>query len=60
MPSDVRYAVAKAMLNAKGYGLERVRGSHHIFVKPGVKTFSLPVHHGKVKAAYVRQIEKLP
>lgn len=47
------------MLEAKGYLLDRVNGSHHVFVKPGVDTFSLPVHHGKVKFNYVRKIQKL-
>jgi predicted RNA binding protein YcfA (HicA-like mRNA interferase family) len=60
MPSETRFAAVKAALKAKGYILERVRGSHRIFVKPGVKTFSIPVHHGKVLDVYVRQIEKLP
>lgn len=47
------------MLQAKGDALKRVNGSHHVFVKVGVETFSLPVHHGKVKCSYVRKIEKL-
>ena len=47
------------MLEAKGYFLHRVTGSHHVFKKPGVGSFAVPVHHGKVKAVYVRQIEKL-
>ena len=47
------------MLEAKGYFHYRVKGSHHNFVKPGVRTFSLPVHHGKVNYVYIRQIEKL-
>jgi predicted RNA binding protein YcfA (HicA-like mRNA interferase family) len=60
MPSEVRYAQVKRMLESRGYALHRVRGSHHVFKKPGVATFVVPVHHGKVKHAYVRQIETLP
>jgi len=47
------------MLEAKGYHLARINGSHHIFVKPGVRHESIPVHQEKVKPHYVRQIEKL-
>jgi predicted RNA binding protein YcfA (HicA-like mRNA interferase family) len=42
------------MLQAKGYFPVRVNGSQHVFVKPGAAAFSLPVHHGKAKYAYVR------
>jgi len=47
------------MLEAKGYRLERIRGSHHVFGKPGSWPVVIPVHHGKVKHAYVRKIEKI-
>lgn len=35
--------VVKALL-AAGFRLDRVNGSHHILVKPGVCTVSVPVH----------------
>ncbi len=47
------------MLEAKGFFLHRIAGSHHVFKKPGVGSFVVPVHRGKVKPVYVRQIEKL-
>ncbi len=47
------------MLEAKGYFLHRITGSHHLFKKPHVGSFSVPVHNGKVKPVYVKQIEKL-
>lgn len=59
MPSLVRFAVVTQMLEAKGYFLSRVAGSHHIFRKTGVGTFSVPVHNAKVKPCYVKKIEKL-
>ena len=34
-------------------------GSHHYFTKPGQPPFSIPVHDGKVKPYYVRQVEKV-
>jgi predicted RNA binding protein YcfA (HicA-like mRNA interferase family) len=59
MASDVRFPEARRMLEARGYLLHRVTGSHHVFKKPGVGSFVVPVHHGKVKAVYVKQIQKL-
>jgi predicted RNA binding protein YcfA (HicA-like mRNA interferase family) len=46
-------------LERAGYQLVRVSGSHHIFTKPDRPLLSIPVHRGKVKPFYVRQIEKL-
>lgn len=60
MASDVRYAVVAKMLNDKGYYFDRARGSHHTFVKPGIRSFTFPVHHNRVKHVYVRQIQNLP
>ena len=59
MPSPVRFSLVKRMLEAKGYRLLRCGGSHYQFVKPGVGTFTVPVHHNLVKVIYVRKIEKL-
>jgi predicted RNA binding protein YcfA (HicA-like mRNA interferase family) len=47
------------MLEGAGYSLVRISGSHHIFAKPGCELVSIPVHRGKVKPFYVRQIEKI-
>jgi len=60
MPSPVRFAVVKRLLEAKGYVLERIRGSHHVFVKPGSQNLVIPVHRGRVKPVYVREAEKAP
>jgi len=59
MPSEKRFSVVRKMLEDKGYTLARISGSHHVFVKPGSLPVSIPVHSGKVKAFYVRKIEKL-
>jgi predicted RNA binding protein YcfA (HicA-like mRNA interferase family) len=48
------------MLEAAGWRYDRTTGSHHIFVKPGQRSFSVPVHQGKVKYGYVKAIQKLP
>ena len=47
------------MLEDAGYRLARVHGSHHYFTKPGQSPLSIPVHRGKVKHYYVRQVEKI-
>jgi predicted RNA binding protein YcfA (HicA-like mRNA interferase family) len=59
MPSETRFAEVKRTLEAAGYRLERIRGSHHVFTKAGASPVVVPVHHGKVKPYYVRQIKKL-
>ena len=55
----MRFSEVRKLLEAKGYFLHRTTGSHHIFRKPGVGRYTVPVHHGKVKPVYVKQIEKL-
>ena len=59
MKNEMRFAEVRRIMEAKGYSLARIHGSYHIFVKPGWRIESIPVHHGKVKLAYVRKIEKL-
>ncbi|MCX5684198.1 MAG: type II toxin-antitoxin system HicA family toxin [Planctomycetota bacterium] len=59
MASEVRFSEVRKLLEAKGYRLERIRGSHHVFEKLGAWPVVIPVHHGKVKYAYVRKIEKI-
>ena len=60
MPSPVRFAVVKKLLESKGYLLERIEGSHHVFVKPGVRPQSVPVHHNQVLYVYYRKAQKAP
>ncbi len=59
MPSETPFRDIEKLLKQAGYRLARVNGSHHIFTKPGRQPVSIPVHRGKVKPFYVRQIEKL-
>jgi len=49
MASEKRFNEVKKMLKEKGYELTRISGSLPI---------SIPVHNGKVKPFYVKQIEK--
>jgi len=59
MPSEVRFALVRAMLEKAGWTLSRINGSHHQFTKAGERTLVIPVHRGKVKPGYVREIQKL-
>ena len=59
MPSETRFSEVQKMLERAGYRLVRISGSHHCFAKPGETLLSIPVHQGKVKPYYVRQVEKV-
>jgi predicted RNA binding protein YcfA (HicA-like mRNA interferase family) len=59
MPSEERFAVVRKLLEDNGWVLVRISSSHHIFKKNGAPDVSIPVHHGKVKPFYVRQVKKL-
>ena len=59
MPSESRFADVKRMLEAKGCRLTKISGSHHVFIKAGMRSVPIPVHNGKVKPGYVRMIGKL-
>lgn len=59
MPSEVRFSEIEKLLEAKGYRLTRISGSHHVFTKAGARSVPIPVHKGKVKPAYVRMVRKL-
>lgn len=59
MPSEERFAVVRRLLERGGWTLVRITGSHHVFSKPGQPLLVIPVHRGKVKPFYVRQIKKI-
>jgi predicted RNA binding protein YcfA (HicA-like mRNA interferase family) len=59
MAGEMRFSEVRKMLEAKGYQLGRINGSHHIFKKAGTRSLPIPVHHGKVHPSYVRMIKKL-
>ncbi len=59
MYNEKQFVKIKKMLERAGYRLVRISGSHHYFTKPGEQPFSIPVHNGKVKPYYVRQVEKV-
>jgi predicted RNA binding protein YcfA (HicA-like mRNA interferase family) len=58
-PSEERFAVVRKMLESSGWTLKRIKGSHHTFTKPGERPVIIPVHHNKVKPAYVREVKEI-
>lgn len=57
-PANARFEEVRAVLEAYGWFLSRVSGSHHIFQR-GAAVFSLPYRKPTVKAPYVRRVLKL-
>ncbi len=58
MPSEIRFSELRRIVEKHGWTLVRIRGSHHVFRTPDGSSYSIPVHHGKVKPFYVREIKK--
>ena len=59
MPSEQRFSKVRKQLESVGYVLDRVNGSHHVFTKAQRQPVVIPVHHGKVKPYYVRQVQTI-
>ena len=59
-PRAVRFPEAVSLVQAFGFSLSRVRGSHHIFVHPKIlELVNLQEVHGEAKAYQVRQFLKI-
>jgi predicted RNA binding protein YcfA (HicA-like mRNA interferase family) len=58
MASEIRFAEVQRLVRRHSWVLIRIRGSHHVFQKPDGSIYAIPVHHGKIKAFYVRDIKK--
>jgi predicted RNA binding protein YcfA (HicA-like mRNA interferase family) len=59
MPSPVSYADVERMLRRHGWTLLRISGSHHMWFRRGTGIFPLPVHRGKVKHGYYKELQRL-
>jgi predicted RNA binding protein YcfA (HicA-like mRNA interferase family) len=59
VPSEERFGELKRLLERDGWTLVRIRGSHHTFQKAGFRNIIIPVHRGKVKPFYVKEIRKI-
>jgi len=58
MASEVRFAEIRKILEQHGWTFVRIRGSHHHFRGEGRPPIVIPVHRGRVKAVYVREVEQ--
>jgi len=47
------------LLEADGWSLKRIRGSHHIMTKPGFRAVPVPIHGNKdMNPDFVKDLEK--
>lgn len=59
-PAGLRFEEAKRLAQAFGFRLDRINGSHHIFVRTGIsRLVNLQNCGGKAKTYQVKQILKL-
>ncbi len=60
-PKEIAYKDVKKVLEHEGWILDRVKGSHHIYVKKDGTLYPLvlPVHGKMLKAHYIREIVEL-
>jgi HicA toxin of bacterial toxin-antitoxin, len=59
-PAGLRFEEAKKLAMAFGFRLDRINGSHHIFVRLGIpRLINLQNCGGKAKVYQVRQLLKL-
>ncbi|MGV0023543.1 type II toxin-antitoxin system HicA family toxin [Phormidesmis priestleyi] len=57
-PNDATFSEIRKLLEQEGFLLDRITGSHHIFIKDEV-TFVVPVHNNRVKTIYVKRVIEL-
>jgi predicted RNA binding protein YcfA (HicA-like mRNA interferase family) len=46
------------ILKANGWTLDRINGSHHIFVKPGCRSVAVPFHGAQDIGNFAKRILK--
>lgn len=56
MPSEVRFAEIERLLRNHGWTSKRSKGSHFCFTGPDRPLVVVPVHRGRVKPVYVREV----
>jgi len=55
-PRTVTFAEARRVLEAFGWTLDRIRGSHHHFTSPTGARLVIPLQRPTLQPVYVRQI----
>jgi predicted RNA binding protein YcfA (HicA-like mRNA interferase family) len=58
MPSEVRFPELRKLLEQHGWTLDRIKGSHHVFVRKGGPIVVLPVHRGRCSWRYKKLVDE--
>lgn len=56
-PTAMRIHEIITLLSHLNYSLDRIRGSHFIFTKPGKSDIVIPSHQNKVKRVYLKELK---
>lgn len=56
LPPEMRFTHVQVVLEHLGWTLERSKGSHFVYIRPGERSLSIPQHGGYVKRIYLKQI----
>ena len=57
---NVAFADAQRLMEALGFELLRIRGSHHVYGRPGLRELvNLQEHRGRAKPYQLRQVAAL-
>jgi predicted RNA binding protein YcfA (HicA-like mRNA interferase family) len=54
-PTDATFSDIRKLLEQEGFVLDRIAGSHHIFVRDEI-ILPIPVHNNKVKTVYTKRL----
>jgi predicted RNA binding protein YcfA (HicA-like mRNA interferase family) len=54
-PADVRFEELDRLLRLYDWELDTIRGSHHVYKRPGGRLLVVPFHRPRVLAVYVRK-----
>lgn len=57
-PTGVTFAEIETLLLREGFELDRIAGSHHVFIRGDI-TFVIPRHGKQVKSIYVKRVIEL-
>jgi len=58
-PTEMKIKEVQNILKTFGFMLDRVHGSHYIFIKPECDNIILPVHNKKVTKHYLIDLKEL-
>jgi predicted RNA binding protein YcfA (HicA-like mRNA interferase family) len=57
-PNNVNFSDLRKLLELDNFVLDRITGSHHIFIKGDI-ILVIPVHNNRVKSVYVKRVLEL-